>query len=502
MDGFSEGFEFYLSHIADFAGVTIGVDYVNSVNSEIDAFLNSVSLFKGCNTSIDTLKGDLAEFWHAGTFNMNAAARGSSHRVQVDRSHDYGSADITGKNFKASYGLKYYKSGAESAKEQAISIFEKYKRYISKGGKESLEEYLQKRGFQDDTILHDPLYTGQLRVIPSDQMKKAIEWLEKKIAKEMNSRPEQVARYKETLQLLRSCVSDNEGNASIPLKEEDAKKLAKLAKEGDIDPKEFGLTTQELIRFEYLLKQSFKAGLTAATISAVLRITPELFNVIKFLIENGELDESEFKHIGFSALSGAAEGFVRGSISAAITTAFQAGLLGSALKSVDPSVVGAVTVIAMDALKNAYKVSTGEMTRYEMANELIRGMFVSTCALIGAGITQSIIEVPVLGFMIGSFAGSLAGTYAYSAVYQPVISFCIDTGFTMFGLVKQDYRLPKDVLREIGVKVFEYEKFEYKKFEPIRFQYRRFNYKRFEPIRMNVVFLRRGVIGVNEIGYL
>ena len=47
-------------------------------------------------------------------------------------------------------------------------------------------------------------------------MKKAIEWLEKKIAKEMNSRPEQVARYKETLQLLRSCVSDNEGNASIP----------------------------------------------------------------------------------------------------------------------------------------------------------------------------------------------------------------------------------------------------------------------------------------------
>ena len=502
MDGFSEGYRFFINHAADFSGVTISVDYVNSVSSEIEAFLNDISRFKGFNTSADALKGDVAEFWHAGTFNMNAAARGSSHRVQVDRSHEFGSADITGKNFKASYGLKYYKTGHDSAKQQAISVFEKYSKYIKTGGKESLVEYLNNRGYQDESIIHDPVYSGQIRVIPANQMKSAIEWLEKKIAEEANSRPEQVIRYKETLNMLRERVSDNKGNASIPLKEEDAKRLAKLAKEGEVDPEEFGLTTQELIGFEYLLKQAFKAGLTAATISAVLRITPELFNVIKFLIENGELDESEFKHIGFSALRGAAEGFVRGSISAAITTAFQAGLLGSALKSVDPSVVGAVTVIAMDALKNAYKVSTGEMTRYEMANELIRGMFVSTCALIGAGVTQSIIEVPVLGFMIGSFAGSLAGTYAYSAVYQPVISFCIDTGFTMFGLVKQDYRLPKDVLREIGVKVFEYEKFEYKKFEPIRFQYRRFNYKRFEPIRMNVVFLRRGVIGVNEIGYL
>ena len=502
MNGFVEGFEFFSNHAAEFAGVNIGVDYVNSVNAEIDAFVDSLSHFNGYKTSVDQLKGDVAEYWHAGTFNMNAAARGSSHRVQVDRSHDFGSADITGKNFDAKYGLKYYKSGVESAKQQSKSVFESYSHYTAQGGKESLEEYLQNRGYQDESVLHDPVYSGQLRIIPSDQMKHAIEWLEKKIAKESNSRPEQVARYKETLLLLTDRVKNNRGNKSIPLSEEDAKKLARLAKEGGIDPSELGLTTQELIRFEYLMKQAFKAGVTAATISMVIKAAPEILNAIRYLIANGEIDKDEYQRIGFAALNGASEGFVRGTISAAITTACKGGMLGSALVGVDPTVIGAVTVIAMDAMKNAYKVSIEEMTRYEMANELVRDMFISTCSLVAGSISQSLIEIPVLGFMIGSFAGSLAGSFTYSAAYQPAISFCVDTGFTMFGLVKQDYRLPKDVLEAIGVKVFEYEKFEYKRFEPIHFQYRRFNYKRFEPIRMNIVFLRRGVIGVNEIGYI
>lgn len=45
-------------------------------------------------------------------------------------------------------------------------------------------------------------------------------------------------------------------------------------------------------------------------------------------MENGKLDENQFKKIGFAALSGGAEGFIRGSVSAAITTACKAGVWG------------------------------------------------------------------------------------------------------------------------------------------------------------------------------
>lgn len=502
MDGFKEGFEFFAEHASDFSGMQLGSGYVDTVNGEIQDFIDSVAHFKGMQSNIDTLKGDIAEFWHAGTFNIDAAVKGSGHRVQVDRSHDFGSVDVSGKNFDGDFGLKYYKTGVDSAKQQAKSVFEAYKMYQSSGGKESLEEYLKNRGYQDDSVLNDAVYSGQVRVIPSDQLTEATKWLERKIAEEESKRPEQVERYRETLKLLKDKVSDNKGNESIPLSEEEAKELARLAKEGNIDPKDLGLTTEELIKYEYILKQAFKAGLTAATISIVLKTAPEIFKAVKYLIENGEVDEEQFKKIGFAAIKGGSEGFVRGTVSAAITAACKSGVWGEMLKGVDSSVIGAVTVLVMDTMKNAYGVATGKMTRYEMSNELIRTMFTTTCSLALGAVSQSFIEVPVLGYMIGSFVGSLVGSFAYSAAYKPAISFCIDTGFTMFGLVNQDYVLPDDVMKEIGIDVFDYDQFEYEEFEPERFQFQTFSAEKFEPAKLDMTFLRRGVIGINEIGFL
>ena len=502
MDGFREGFDFFVDHASDFAGVQLGNEYVETVNGEIEEFVKSVEHFKGMQSPTNTLKGDLAEFWHAGTFNIDAAVKGSGNRLQVDRSHDFGSADVSGKNIDIEAGLKYYKNGAESAKQQAKSVFETYKKYQADGGKESLEEYLKNRNYQDDSVLNDAVYSGQIRVIPSDQLTEATKWLERKIAEEGYKRPEQVERYRETLKLLKDRISDNKGNESIPLSEEDARRLAQLAKEGKIDPKDWGLTTEELIKAEYIMKQALKAGLTAATISIVLKTAPEIINAVKYLIDNGEVDEEQFKKIGFAALKGGSEGFVRGTISAAITTACKSGALGAALKSVDPTLVGAVTVIVMDSVKNSYAVATGKMTRFEMSNELIRAMFTTTCSLTLGAVSQAFIEVPVLGYMIGSFVGSLVGSFTYSALYKPAISFCVDTGFTMFGLVDQNYTLPEDVMREIGIEVFDYERFDYEKVEYNKFEYDSFQFDRFEPEQIEMTFLRRGVIGVNQIGYL
>ena len=182
--------------------------------------------------------------------------------------------------------------------------------------------FLEKRGFTDDSVLHDPIYCGQVRVIPADQLKEACAWLRQKIATESTIRPEQMERYQDTLRMLSDRLRDGQGTESIPLTEADAKALAILAKEGGISAEKLkllGVSADEMIHFEYLAKQAFKSGLTAATISVVLNVAPEVYKAIDHLIKSGELDAKQFQRIGFAALKGGSEGFVRGSVSAAIT---------------------------------------------------------------------------------------------------------------------------------------------------------------------------------------
>ncbi len=504
MTAFEEGYAFFAKQAGvQIAGYEGGI-YVGQVDEEIAKLIHDLNAFESFKTKPDMLKGDIAEFWHSDTFNVNAVARGTANRAFVDRSHDFASADISS-NFGEVFGLKYYKDGAASAKQQAKSVFERFHEYQASGGKDTLEAFLEKRGFADDAVLHDPIYYGQIRVIPKDQLETACEWLRRKIATESVIRPEQVERYRETLERLSDRLSDGLGTESIPLSEADAKALAALAKEGDVtaeELKQLGISADEVIRFEYLAKEAFKSGLTAATISVVLNVAPEIYKAIDYLIKNGELDEKQFQRIGFAALKGGSEGFVRGTVSAAITIACKSGMLGEAMKGISPSIVGMATVLAMDTMQNAFKVACGQMTRTELAQELIRELIVSSSALAVGTVVQAFIEIPVVGFMIGSFIGSAIGSFAYNCGYNAVMSFCVETGFTMFGLVKQDYTLPEDILENIGLDVFKYEKFKPVQFRSNGFKPTAFGQKQFEPNTLGITVLRRGVIGVAQIGYV
>lgn len=504
MTAFEEGYAFFAKQAGvQIAGFEGGI-YVGQVDEEIAKLIHDLNAFEGFKTKPDMLKGDIAEFWHSDTFNVNAVARGTANRAFVDRSHDFASADISS-NFGEVFGLKYYKNGTASAQQQAKSVFERFHEYQASGGKDTLELFLEKRGFTDDAVLHDPIYYGQIRVIPKDQLETACEWLRRKIATESVIRPEQVERYRETLERLSDRLSDGLGTESIPLSEVDAKTLAALAKDGDVtaeELKQFGISADEVIRFEFLAKEAFKSGLTAATISVVLNVAPEIYKAIDYLIKNGELDEKQFQKIGFAALKGGSEGFVRGSVSAAITIACKSGMLGEAMKGISPSIVGMATVLAMDTMKNAFKVACGKMTRQELALELVRELIVSSSALAVGTVAQAFIEIPVIGFMIGSFVGSAIGSFAYNCGYSAVMSFCVDTGFTMFGLVDQDYTLPEDIMESIGQDVFKFEKFMPEQFRGIDFKPTAFEQKRFESNTLGITVLRRGVIGVAQVGYV
>jgi len=62
--------------------------------------------------------------------------------------------------------------------------------------------------------------------------------------------------------------------------------------------------------------------------------------------------------------------------------------------------------------------------------------------------------------------------------------------------------MEKEVIGELGLDLFDYEKFEYEQFQGEMFEFKTFEYERFEYEQIGIRILRRGVIGVNAIGYV
>lgn len=507
-ESFERGYDFFQKNAGNlfetFQSDTFGrdrVQYVADVEDAIESLDKDMNSFKGMHTDSKLLKGDIAEFWHGDTFNVDAAINRSSHKTFIDRSHNFASVDISS-NYGENYGLKYYANGQFSAKAQATSVFERFKQYQADGGEDSLDKFLRDRNYDSTAVLNDPIYSGQIRVIPSDQMKEAVKWLEKKIAAEKMKRPDQVKRYQETLAMLKDRLADNEGNESIPLSRKNAERLATLAKEGKFKAEDFGISAPDALPVEMLVKNSLKSGMSAAVITLVLKVGPEIYKALDYLIQNGEVDEKQFRKIGTMALSGSAEGFLRGSIASAISLCCSTKTFGEQLYNINPTVIGAVTAIAMNTIENAFDVARGKKSRTELANSLVSDVIVSASSVAGGMLGQAVVPVPVLGYMLGSFIGSVVGGFASNTEQNLTLSFCAETGITMFGLVEQDYKLPDDVIKDIGVETFDYETFEPESFSPESFAFASFDPDTFNAESLGIKFLRRGVIGISKIGYI
>ncbi|MCL2096048.1 MAG: hypothetical protein FWH10_04005 [Oscillospiraceae bacterium] len=536
MSAFEEGYRNFTRLSGAYRGAAGGGDYVANVEKaigELERALNSDLRFtlNGVmkRTDISQLKGEAAEIWHAYTHNIDAAVKDVSARAEVLKSHVAGSVDVQGNWTNSGFGLKYYKDGNAAAKAQSEIYYAKAAEYYKKGNQPlTIDEYsayfdyefkkyleeCQKNNRVPKTIDelfpgykdgNNPLYSGQYRVVAKDQLEEARAWLERKILEESSGgRSEQVKRYQETLDKLTDRIKSNEGTESVPLAKEEAEELAKLAKEGGFDSADWGLTPDELIKWEHIMKQAHKAGLSAAVISVALEVAPELLKILTKLFRDGEINADDFKRVGFAALKGGTLGYVRGSVAAAITVACKSGKLGSALmNAADPTIIGAVVALTMNTIQNAVLMAFGQMTTHEFANRCAQDLFTASCSLAFGFALQGLLpQLPVLGFMIGSFVGGVIGSFAHSAVYSCFMSLCVDTGCTFFGLVKQDYTLPKEILKELGLEIFEYEKFEYDMFEYEEFTFDTFQFEEFEYTPINIRFIRRGVIGVGAVGFV
>ena len=121
---FREGYEFFQKNAGALFGADIATEFgTNTVNyvEELTLLEDSINSFKGYQTPSAQLKGDVAEFWHAGTFNTNAALNNSANRAVVNRSNEFASVDVSLKSGE-SFSLQAYFKDLRNIKVMAGKI--------------------------------------------------------------------------------------------------------------------------------------------------------------------------------------------------------------------------------------------------------------------------------------------------------------------------------------------------------------------------------------------
>ena len=451
---------------------------IQEINAAIDELARSINEHPHLHLGVEQFKGYVAEEFHAGTFNLEAIRQGSSHRAYTLHENSYGSVDID-TNFGKQYSLKYANTAEKAEAYQAV--------------------------LDRDTNL--PKYHGQERLIAAEQVDEAKTWAIKRAGKDSLTRQDVSASHTETGKHLVGNVSDGEGIESHELSIKDSKAIAREAKDGGFDPEKHGISKEAPIAEAQVtyLNQALKAGLTAATITAITQLVPELYKAIDYLIKHGEIDINQIKASGKKVISTSGEAFLRGSIAYGVQMALQEGLFGDALRNANPTIVGVVVTVVMGTIKNSILVAAGKMSPAEMGMQFVDTLVVSSGYLvsmkIGGIIAQALFpELPGVGYAIGSLLGcSLA--VVYNIGKKQLISFCVDTGFTCFGLVEQSYELPDAVLKEMGIDTVKVGHANVKTANIHRSQTANLvNTAAYETIDLTV--LRRGVIGINKIGYV
>lgn len=448
--------------------------HLEQINNAIDELTRNINEHPSLNLGIEQFKGFVAEEFHSGTFNIDAIRKFSDHRTFALHENGYGTVDV-GSNFGKSFSFKYANAAKDAENYQAA--------------------------LNPETRM--PKYHQQERVIAAEQLDEAKEWAKKRAMKDMYNRPDVAKSHVENSKHLVGQITDDEGVTSQKLSIQESKEIAREAKNGGFDPEKHGIAKEEYlaeVRADYL-NQALKAGLTAAAITAITQIVPELYKAIDYLIKHGEIDVKQLKQSGKAILSASGESFLRGSIAFGVQMTLQEGLFGETLKNVNPSIVGAVVSIVLGTIKNSLLVAAGKITAKEMGVKFVDSLFVTSGFLAGGTIGQLLFpELPGIAFALGSLIGCTISV-VYNIGKKKLISFCAETGFTCFGLVEQNYQLPDEVLNDMGIGTAKISRSNIAKISVDKVNLSdavgRTPYE-----TVNLTMLRRGVIGVNTIGYV
>jgi len=433
---FEEGWDYSVEFLGSQYSAVMSSEYVASVETAITTLKTDMNAAAGSARGTAQEAGFLAEKWATDTFNINATANGSSYSAETVGSTDLGSVDVT-TNYGENASLKYYQDGTGSASAQAKSIMKAYYEYSnSSSNPMSLKEYLDKNGYEpgmEHDELYASIYEGQTRIIPTDQMAEATQYLNGKISKlsaiEGDTTSAQTKAYQETLANLKDRLSAPDGTESKPLTYEELQAIAEVSKDGEFKPEDFGISLSTVISPKYVVKQAVGTGLQVGTINAVLTAGPDIYSILKEAAETGNLDEEALQEQGIEAAIAGSEGFVEGSVCRVVTTMCQAGTFGTALQDANPSVVATLTVLVIEASIHGYELSNGKITAEEYGNMMVDRAMVMFLALPTSALLLAVLPASHFAMMAGCMAGGMIAAVGYTVAKEAVMDIVDGGGF-------------------------------------------------------------------------
>ena len=472
-----QGWKFAAEIMGVDVAAQMGQEYVNVVEAAIEQLEKNINQHQYRNLGVAQLQGYMFEEWSAGTFNVDATAADSADRATVLHSTVKDSVDIQTNSGK-SYSAKSYTTAKQSVKAQA--------KFNPETGQAS--------------------YYGQERLIPTDQLSDAKAIAHQQALRNRSMRTDVSEVYAETEMKLTDVIENDEGIHARRVSRKELEEIACESKKKEFRAEDHGVTPNSTITTKYMLKQAMKAGYTTAVISLAIQLAPEIYKAIDFLIKEGEIDVQQIEKIGIKGISSGAEGFLHGSVSALLMIMCGKGALGEAFIRVNPTVLGAVTALVIQTVKNSILVAAGKMSAQQMGDAMVDMVVTSVGYVIGTHIGGMIgqalgFELPAIGYLLGSLVGT-AFCVAYNIGKNKLIALCIDTGFTCFGLVEQNYELPDKVLHEMGIETVPIPQIQIEKTDIARIKTSAAEVVKSKYETIGITILRRGVIGVNRIGYV
>lgn len=467
--------EFYTAYkrVLDNAGGVLGIsesiDYASSVQQSVDNAISALRHTADHRKNVDTdyLKGWLAEQWHAETLKISGAVRNRNDIWATVPNNNKPGEDVRFGNGSVSgvAEVKFYKSGEKTAK--AIS---------------------------------NPFYRNSEKIVPEDQIKSVkaeAENLAKDIfEKNKTKRFEQAKHYQDTADRSTDRLS-LENISSKPLEEQQAKRMAKdFKRDGDIDPDIYGLNSEAFVEWTDVARQAGEAALHAAALSAAFTAAPHIWAVLCEYCETGTIDSQTLANRGHAVLMGTGSAGLRGGVAGGMVIACRTGLMGSSLKMVSPAAIGMATTITLNAIGDAIKLYQGKLSGQEFAINCMRDAFVLSSGVYGATVGQLIIPIPVLGAIAGNLVGSTLGAVVFEGLNHVVFGLHVESGWTFFNTVNQNYTVSEEVLINAG-----YDLFATRTFSTESFPISSFNVQSFDVNTLSFTPVRRGLISCNTVGY-
>lgn len=356
------------------------------------------------------------------------------------------------------YQLKFLTDPKNIARKLATTLRDSYNARPKRYADLSFGKWAVEKGFAGKTP-DDLLYGDMGGLIPSDKLEAAKQYALMCIERAKDrGLDEEVRRWTKVRDNLTDRIKTPEGVEGRPAtNEEMRRKAVDVSNKKELDPADDGMTTSQLIAASDIVKQSLKAGGTAAALSAALAVAPEIYRAIDYLIAEGEIDDEHLKSIGTAACVGAANGFVSGSATAAITARRSKGCLRWDGKGCCNGIEG------RERHRGARRADHGDVPKFlscgvgaddsvEIGEQHGPTVFSTVMMFGGAAVATALTGGATYPVLIGSFVGGAVGSMAFKPVSSCVMKVCVDSGVTFFGLVEQDYEVPKRLLSRLGIK--------------------------------------------------